>query len=279
MMKRDGLVYGMPEAEYHAPKDELSSSGMKLINEAPKLYEHEVLLGNREHKDSYDLGTLVHARVLGVGWGEKVLDFKDWRTKAAQQARYAAREEGLIPVLKHELEKPYAIAEAVLANPDAKPLFECDGHAEVSGFATCPETGVRLRVRFDRLTKNELVDLKTSAGKASPDAFSMTVFKYGYDLQGSTYQEVYELITGERLPFKFVTVETRAPYLVSVGTLNDEYLEMGRAKSMKARRKYAACMEAGHWPGYPSGVHVIEPPLAAVYDYQDNYEQSQEMTF
>lgn len=278
-MKRDGLVYGMPEAEYHGDKSELSSSGMKLINEAPKLYEHEVLLGNREHKDSYDLGTLVHAKVLGVGWGEVVLDFKDWRTKAAQQARDEARAEGLIPVLTHELVKPNAIAEAVLADADARPLFEVEGESEVSGFATCPEMGVRLRVRFDRLTKAALVDLKTSASKARADAFAMTVFKFGYDLQGATYQEVYELITGERLPFKFVTVETRAPHLVAVGTLNEEYLEMGRSKSMKARQKYAACMEAGVWPGYPPGVHVIEPPLAAVYDFQDNYEQRLEMTF
>lgn len=278
-VKREGLVYGLSEAEYHGGKDELSSTGMKLINEAPKLYEHEVLLGNREHKDSYDLGTLVHAKVLGVGWGEKVLDFKDWRTKAAQQARDEARNEGLIPVLKHELAKPNAIAEAVLADADARPLFEGEGSSEVSGFATCPETGVRLRVRFDRLTKRELVDLKTSASKARPDSFSMTVFKFGYDLQGATYQEVYELITGERMPFKFVTVETRAPHLVSVGTLSDEYLEMGRAKSLKARHKYAACVEAGYWPGYASGVHVIEPPLAAVYDFQDNYEQGMEMTF
>lgn len=278
-MKRDGLVYGMPELEYHGAKDELSSSGMKLIGEAPKLYEHEVLLGNREHKDSYDLGTLVHAKVLGVGWGEVVLDFKDWRTKAAQQARDEARAEGLIPVLAHELEKPNAIAEAVLAHKVARPLFESEGESEVSGFATCPETGVRLRIRIDRLTSTELVDLKTTAARAKADNFAMTVFKFGYDLQGATYREVYELITGERRPFKFVTVETRAPYLLSVSTLNDHYYEIGRDKSMKARMTYAACAKAGHWPGYPEEVQVLEPPMAAIYDHQDNYEPALEMTF
>lgn len=273
MVKREGIVYGLPEREYHAPKDELSSTGAKLINEAAALYKHVVIDGNQQHKDSYDLGSMVHAMVLGTGWGIKELDFKDWRTKAAQEARAEARADGLIPALTHELARPKAIAEAVLAHADARNLFEQEGDSEVSAFATCPATGVRLRARADRLVKNgPIVDLKTSAGSAKPEDFARTVFKYGYDLQDAHYEDVFKLACGWDDEFKFVVVETRAPYLVSVVQLRSDYIDMGRDKALRARQRYAECMAAGIWPGYPSGEHVIEPPMMAVYDYQDNYE-------
>lgn len=272
-MDRTGVVYGMPEAEYHAPKDELSSTGAKLILDAPARYKHVVLDGNREEKDSFDLGAIVHAMVLGTGWGVRELDFENWRTKASQEARVEARAEGLIPVLKHELVKPRAMAEAVLAHPVAGPLFEQAGASEVSAFGTCSETGVRLRARADRLVEGgPIVDLKTTAGSAKPEEFARTVFKYGYDLQDALYEEIFGLACGWAGEFKFVVVETRAPHLVSVVKLRDDYLDMGRDKAMKARRVYAECMAAGYWPGYPSGEHVVEPPMMAVYDHQDNYE-------
>ena len=43
-MKREGLVYGMPEAEYHGGRDELSSTGAKLLLDCPAKFKHEVRL-------------------------------------------------------------------------------------------------------------------------------------------------------------------------------------------------------------------------------------------
>jgi len=273
MVIRDGLVFGMPEAEYHRPTDELSSTGAKKILEAPARFKYEVLEGNREAKDSFDLGSIVHAMVLGTGWGIQELDFENWRTKASQEAKSRAREAGLIPVLKHELVKPKAMAEAVLAHSTAGPFFEADGDSEVSAFATCPKTGVRLRARADRLVDGgPIVDLKTTAGSAKPEEFARAVFNFGYDLQDAQYEEVFNLASGWDGEFKFVVVETRAPYLVNVVKLRPGYIEMGRDKALKARRIYAECMAAGVWPGYPAGEHLVEPPMIAVYDYQDNYE-------
>lgn len=276
-MKREGIVYGLAEAEYHAAKDELSSTGAKLILDAPARYKHVVLDGNQEHKDSYDLGSIVHAKVLGTGWGIVELDYENWRTKAAQHDREKARAEGLIPVLAHEMAKPNAMAEAVLANTDARRLFEAEGASEVSAFATCPETGVRMRARADRVSGADLVDLKTTAGSAKPEEFARAAFKFGYDLQDAHYEDVFSAAVGWDGAFKFVVVETRAPYLVSVVRLRSDYLDIGRDKSMKARRVYAECLAAGLWPGYPAGEHVVEPPMMAVYDHQDNYER-EEMT-
>lgn len=266
----------MSEPEYHAPKDELSSTGAKLLLQSPAKFKHVVLDGQREHKDAWDLGTIIHGLVLGTGWDVEELDYPDWRTKAAQTARDEARDAGKIPVLKHKMEHPKQVAESVLAHPTARGLLEAEGHPEVSAFGTCPETGVRLRARFDRLpTKLDVaVDLKTVGkdGGAEESVFSREIFNFGYDVQAGQYVDTIKYAADREVDFAFIAVETTAPYLVNVVTMTHDYLEMGRTKSMEARRRYAYGMKTGEWPGYSIDIKRVEPPMYAVYDFQDNYE-------
>ncbi len=274
--KREGLVYGMPEPEYHAPKDELSSTGAKLLLQSPAKFKHVVIDGHRPHKDAWDLGTIIHGLVLGTGWDVEELDYPDFRTNAAKEARDKARDAGKIPVLKHKMTHPKQVAESVLAHPTARGLLEAAGHPEVSAFGTCPETGVRLRARFDRLPTDldVAVDLKTVGkdGGAETSVFAREIFNFGYDVQAGQYVDTIKYAAGREVDFAFIAVETTAPYLVNVVTMTHDYLEMGRTKSMEARRRYAHGMETGEWPGYSGDIKRVEPPMYAVYDFQDNYE-------
>ena len=289
-MKREGLVLGMDEDEYHGGGgSELSSTGAKLLLQAPALFKDQVLDRNRVEKKAWSLGTAVHSKVLGVG-AETVAcppgllasngamstkDAKAW--KAVQEAA------GKTVVSASELAKIKAASEAVLAHPDARAILELEGDAEASVFATCPETGVRLRGRFDRLAKNHALagDLKSvgRAGGANEAEFLRTVFSLGYDVQAAQYIDTLNYATGRDVEFVFIVVELTAPHLVNVIRLSPQYLEMGRAKSMEARRRYKHGLETGEWPGYPYGIKEVEPPMYAVYDFQDNYEDSGEMTF
>ena len=56
------------------------------------------------------------------------------------------------------------------------------------------------RGRIDWLLPNAIVDLKTTIN-AAPSKFSRALIDYGYALQAAWYQEGYEALTGERLPF------------------------------------------------------------------------------
>lgn len=264
----------LPEAEYHA-HPALSSTQARKLLESPARYRWD-----RDHpqpaKDAFDLGSAVHAKVLGTGWGVAVLDFDDYRSKAAREARDAARAAGDVPVLAHDYVEVEAMAEAVLAHPTARVLFEQDGTAEASVFATDPDIGVELRARFDFLPdlsgRNPIaVDLKTTGKSASPEGFAKTVANFGYDVQEGHYDDTLLLATDQQIPFVFVVVETTAPYLVGVHQLDVVWRDMGHAKARRARQIYAECTATDTWPGYPTAVDLISPPQWAIYQHEEQY--------
>ena len=288
-MKRDGLVLGMPEDVYHGGGGaELSSTGAKLLLDSPARFKHVILDGNRTEKRAWDLGTAVHTKVLGTGSGAIAYPADLLSASGAIVAKskeWAAwqRAAGLVPVKQHELDEINAVAESMLAHDTARTLLEAPGSPEASVFATCPETGVRLRARFDRLPDDLDVglDVKTvgRAGGAAESEFAKQIFNFGYDVQAGQYTDTLKYATGRDLDFAFIVVEMVAPYLVNVITMTHTYIDMGRVKSMEARRRYRHGLDTGEWPGYSPEIKHVEPPMFAVYDFQDNYEHSGEMTF
>lgn len=267
MRELNGIVHDLPEAEYHS-RPELSSTGARLLLESPAKFQYG-LTHPRPDKDAFDLGSSVHSKVLGTGYEVAILDFDNWRTKDSQTARDEARAAGQIPMLRKDYAPVNDIAEAVLAQPTARALFEQDGTAETSVFATDPDTGVNVRVRFDYLA-GICVDLKT-ARDASPHGFAKSAASYGYDTQEGFYLDALQWATGERRDMVFVAVEVEPPYLVAVHQLNHLFADMGQVKAKHARELFAECTATGIWPGYPTDVQLLMPPVWATYDFEDNY--------
>lgn len=280
MSERKGLVYDLPEAEYHAPKDELSSTGAKLILESPAKFKHQVIDGNRVHRDAYDLGTAVHTKVLGVGASAVTCpaEFLDktggMRTAAAKAWKEEQQALGNPVVSESDLKAIDAMAESVLAHPTARMLFEREGHAEVSLFDEM--RGVKRRGRIDYLPNKGgiAVDLKTTLD-ASVRGFAKSAVSFGYHVQRAHYLDILELATGREADMLFVLVEKSAPYLTAVHRLDTQFAEMGEVEALTAVHAYRRCMETGVWPGYPEEVQEVAPPMYAIYDYQDKYEQGE----
>lgn len=280
MMKRDGIVYGMPELEYHSGVGELSSTGAKLILESPAKYKHQVIDGHRVHRASYDLGTAVHTKVLGVGsslleYPEEHLTKSGNVSTAAKTVAWAEeqRAAGFVLVSPDQAGVVDAMAESVLNHSVARALFERPGRAEVSVFDEI--TGVRRRGRFDYLPDEGgiAVDLKTTLD-ASPGGFARSAAKYGYHIQRGHYLNILKNL-GREVDMLFVTVEKDAPYLVAVHRLTDEFADMGETEALEAVDVYRRCVETGEWPGYPEEINYLAPPMFAVYDYQDKYESGE----
>jgi hypothetical protein len=132
---------------------------------------------------------------------------------------------------------------------------------------------VPIRCRFDYLPDFTVddpwcVDLKTSAGDASPDGFARTVAKpdLRYDIRQEHYLHTYATVTGEfTARMKFVVVEKTAPYLVGVYELATEFAEMGRRRVREGYEKFAACTAADLWPGYPAQADPIQPPTYLMF--------------
>jgi hypothetical protein len=255
-----GVYDGIPNDVYHGVLEAVGSTTLKglLDPNMVGLYDARgrVDLG---HKTAFDVGTAAHSLILESDTdGVTVLPYKDWRTKAAQADRDAAREAGLIPMLAHEWAPVPAMRDAVLAHPVAKTLVT--GHvAEQTIITRDEQTGVLVKVRPDARTA-VIADLKTVAD-ANPRTIERKVIpERGYHQSGALYVDTVNAELGEELPFVLICVEKTAPYRVSVVEIGDDYLADGRARNRRALDLYAHGIQTGEWPTWPD-TYTAEPPL------------------
>lgn len=274
----EGFVPDLDEVVYHA-HSALSSTGARQLLQAPARFAHW-MRNKPPHKKAYDVGSAVHAKVLGTGWD--VVEIPDRLLSGPNRAISSvaakwwvemARASNAIPLKAHEIAEVDAMAESVLANAMARVMFEQEGDAELSVFSRDAETGIEQRCRFDYLGTGSgrrfAVDLKTKHGLATPVKFSKTVAELGYHVQVGHYLDTLAAAGGEVDQFVFVVVEKEPPYLTATYVLGREYLEMGYAGAAEARRRFAAGIESGDWPGYPQELQIAIPPNWAVYDHNE----------
>lgn len=281
-----GLYPDIPESAYHAdcvPDGSLSVSGAKLLlpPSCPARYDYARRHGGR-HTSAMDTGTRAHALVLGKGGDQlALLGYPDYRTREAREAKTAAILAGKIPTLPHELAEAKAIADAVLADGLAGPLF-AEGDAEQSLFWRDPEWDIWLRGRLDWLTYFDgfpaIVDLKKTTD-ASPQEFARSADRYRYYMQDPHYRDGLGAVLGcdpDEIDFLFVVVEEEPPHFVMVHRLELEDVELGRQCNAIAREIYRDCSEAGSWPKWSQSVNDLPlPPYARrrieseINDYHD----------
>lgn len=271
-----GLILDYDEAEYHQ-HPALSSTGAKtLIKDSPAHFKHTILDGNRTEKKAFDVGHAVHAKVLGVGMGvveiptDVLSSSGSIGTTAAREFIADARANDLVPLKAAEIAQVSVVAEAVLAHPLARDLFEREGVSEASAFAHDDMHGIDLRARFDRISGNDIIDLKTAAD-ASPRGFNKNIASFRYDMQQEFYRDVFNRATGEQMGrFWFVAVETAPPYGVGVYDLDLEYELRADMDVQKAKALYAHGMKTGEWPAYSNDVVTLEAPFwLRDYDMND----------
>lgn len=258
MTIKPGVIDGLPNAEYHGAKEWLGSTSLKtLALKTPAHYKHEST--HQVFKDEWNIGTAAHALILeGDTSNIEVLDFPNYLTKAAKEAKAAAIADNKQPLLAKEWVEVQAMRDAVMAHPVARKLFT--GHIPERSIFWEHE-GMRYKCRPDALHYDLIVDLKTTVN-ASPDEFGKKAFDFGYFISAAHYQNGVEKLTGDKLPFVFVNVEKTAPYLVSVVELDEDAFEMGNQMIERGARIYKECAETGNWPGYPTRETTSLPPWA-----------------
>src|SRR5690606_23351416 len=259
---KPGLYRAMDDRTYHAdpvPGGSLSSTGARQLLDSPARYQWEQQ--NRQGRRAFDVGHVVHTKILGTG--APIVTYPDEHltpsgnpsTKAATKAwEDEQRANGLAIISRADLALVEAMAEAVLAHPGARELLEKPGHSEVSAFAPDPDTGVWCRARFDRLTDDGLaIDLKTTAGSASPAGFGRDAARFGYPIQEAHYLHTHAWAIGTELPaMRWIVVEKRAPHLVAVHEMPEDARLLGSERAATARHIYAECKATNTWPGYPT---------------------------
>lgn len=255
------VIDGMDNADYHAHPALGSTSLKTLATKTPAHYKYDQ--DHPRHSDAFDLGTAVHSITLEDDEsGIAEVDASSWQTKAAKEAKEAARAEGKVPLLSKDLAVARAMRDSIMSHPTARAAFT--GHvAERSIF--WEEDGLGLKCRPDALhvDKGVLIDLKTAVS-ADPRQFAKTVADYGYHQSVAHYRDGCEQAYGKPFRFLFVVVEKSPPYLVSVIELDELSEDYGQRLNGRAKQVYRECAEADRWPGYP-GAPIISIPRWAEY--------------
>jgi hypothetical protein len=221
-----------------------------------------------EVSPAIDIGQICHARILLGEDVTTVLDYKDYRTNAAQEARDEARRAGKWPILKKDVGKVEEIVEATNLQleyqRDAKNAFS-GGEAEVRLTWTDDLTGLDCKARLDYLSgdKTKIFDLKCTGASAHPEAVSKRIFQMGYDIQACFYQEAVMAVHSIEAEFYLITVETNPPYALSVVGLDPSAKWIGQKKCEKGKQLWQESLTTGHWAGYPSQTCWVTLPAWA----------------
>lgn len=256
-------VYDLPAAAYHSDPVQgrsLSSSGAKKLLRpgCPALFK-AWRDGVQEHREVFDFGRAAHARVLGVGDPVVVLDFDDWKTKAAREARDEAYAAGSTPILAEQDAQIEAMATELNAHPIASNLLDpTAGRPEQTLIWRDRETGVMCRAMLDQLRDPApgqrliIADYKTAA-EVDPESIAKAMANYAYHCQAAWYVDGAEelgLSPVGQPAYVLVFQRKTAPHLVVCAQVHPDDIGRGHERNRAARHLYRWCVEHNTWPGY-----------------------------
>jgi hypothetical protein len=263
-----GFIEDMPNSEYHA-MDGISKSGLDKIARSPA---HFMYGEKRKPTRNMDIETAIHAAILEPERYRKeyVVSVAEVRSEKKYK-ELAAVYGGDKTLTAVEGERVEGMIESVSSDLEAVKILTSSGKAELSGVCIDPETGIKIRARFDWLTDSGVsLDLKKTQDIRK---FSRSVSDYRYHVQDAMYSFVYELITGEKLQaFKFLAVEELAPHSCRVFELDELSKEIGEFYFRRDLREYARCIDSGKWPGPDVGDGVISVSNWDISNYENDLE-------
>ncbi len=146
--------------------------------------------------------------------------------------------------------------------------------------------GIECRTRLDRFNADCIVDLKT-ARCCDLQAINSSLESDNYYLQAADYQMAVEALTGERLPFKFIFVETVIPFRTVVVELGDEilrvrgeefrepWIDRGREEMQAAMMRMQRCADLNDWRDHVGDAPIrMDRPTWAAYKWQLNESEA-----
>lgn len=258
--------------EYHHMPGLSSSIANVLINKSPAHAFHaHPMFGNHPRVATKDMdkGTMIHTLVLGRGKQIAPLQFDDWRTKAAREAREYECSIGNVPVLACDYDEAFTTASIITKNLREQEGIELNGISEVAAFwnELTPRGPVACRGQFDHAWIGDnsavILDLKKCMD-ASKNAIERSAERYGYALQAAAYRRAVTMIRPDlagRIKFKFAFVELEKPYAMNVVEPDGMFAELGEQRWFNAVNLWAECLYTGKWPAY-SDKYISAPPWA-----------------
>lgn len=283
-IEKPGIYLDVPTEDYFkdpCPAPSLTQSVAKVLIERSPLHAwhaHPRLNPDYRHDDDtkFDVGNIAHKLMLGRGKNVVRLEFDDWRTKAAKEAREAAAVDGKLAVLGKHYARAERMVIAAREQLDLRGLnlFRAgDGEVVVAWQET---GGVWCRQMIDWLTPDRQVfaDFKTTGMSVAPHALARMMVNAGWDVQAAFAERALMAVDplGDRRRFMFVVQEDASPYCLSVVEMSEAVMTMGRKKIDAALRVWRNCTQHDRWPGYPLDLVVPDYPGWAESQWLDREE-------
>ena len=265
-----GVMPHLTAERYHATHA-MSAGGLKRMKQSPAHFYGMQLDPNRpeagEPTAALKNGTLTHCALfepeeVARRYVVKPADM-NFSTKDGRAWRDAQTLEIVDSVAMATAKNQAA---AIRALPDVAALL-AEGMPEVSAFWIDEQTGELCKCRPDWVAPAGdgviLVDGKTCQD-ASPEGFGRTIWNFDYHLQAAWYVDGYAKASG--LPvygFVFAAVESAWPHVAGAYMLGDGVIDAARAENRRLLNLYAECRRSGVWPGYASGINLVNLPAWA----------------
>lgn|GEM_PF-1198822 len=265
-----GVHHAFPEHTYHA-HPALGSTSLKHLLISPATYRWWAD-NPTPPKDSYDLGSVAHALILGVG-KYAVSPHATYHSAPAKKWKADQYAAGITPIRQDDHDDAQRMAEAVLDHPEAGGILAATTAREVSMLADLP-TGpdgipVACKARIDALLPTAEIDIKTTSAQLTPYALAKTLHDYGYHVQGGGYRLVMQAVGLPAVDRLIVWVTKKPPHLVAVTRITDRAIERGIERATRARELWLHCTLSGQWPGPMPGITDLDLPE---YAYRNNSE-------
>ncbi len=268
----NGYIKNMPEDVYHNTEGFISKSSIYVLKQSSFKFAKGVKFTATK---AMQMGTAIHCAILEPEKFEReyklLPDCKDRRQKEYKEA---VKEFGAERVLVGaEIDTVNNMKAAIMGNDAARELLSLSGNSEVSGFHIDPETGVKIRHRFDRLTDCGIgIDIKKTQS-VHPDDLAKTISKYGYHTQEAVYSSGYRHITGKDLKaFYFIFVEEKYPNQVAVVYLDDVSKQVGYDEARELIDNYCYVINDPKAAENNQPAFMVSLPEWSLRDYENDLE-------
>lgn len=255
------LLHNLSFKDYRALEG-MSISTLKAMAESPKKY-HYSLTAPRVETPAMALGTATHLAILEPH--RMALEFAPVYPGAVRRGKewdaHQALHEGKTILSQTELDQVVGMAASVADYAPAK-KYLAKGEAEVSMQWRDLATGRTCRGRIDWLHvdggRHIITDLKTTKD-GTPKGFGTSAARY-YLEQAAYYTDGYYEATGVMPEFKFLVVESSAPYECTLFNVPDGLIQRGRLSYQRLLAKLEDCETLDSWPSAVESEIDLELP-------------------
>ena len=272
-MREAGVYPDVSWEEYTSWPAERSSVLTKVAK-SPR-HAYAAMMDPGEPTPAMELGTALHMAILEPKRFEAeyaVPPKVDRRTREGKATWNAFIEEHADKThLSHDkYQACLAARHAVWREPWAEALLAGQGYNELSALWVDPESKLTCKLRADRLAGDfegspVILDIK-SCTDASKDAFARSIARYDYHVQSALYRDGFKALRDHYRRPMWLAVETYSPYCAALYEPSDEMLEEGQRRYRAALLTIRECRDSGVWPGYDSGVRMLDLPAWAKPD-------------